>query len=129
MTMESKKACVLGSRCLLIDPRMIVFLVIMLVNLEVRFVPILLQKSYGDVSDERMESELRMQRIEVALLQPSAIQSCAPRPPKYFCYSICQMRTKSLKSLMSALATRRPMAVFDQLIGSAAIVPDEVARQ
>jgi len=50
--------------------------------------PIVLQKSYGDASDETMESELRMQRIEVALLQPSAFQSCAPRPPKYFCNSI-----------------------------------------
>ena len=46
---------------------------------------ILLQKSYGDASDETMESELRMQRIEVALLQPLAIQSCAPRPQKCFC--------------------------------------------
>ena len=60
-----------------------------LVPLNVRFLPILLHKSYGDISDETMESELRMQGIEVALLQPSAIQSCAPRPPKYFCNSIC----------------------------------------
>src|SRR4030095_8927062 len=53
----------------------------------------MLQKSDVDASDETMESELRMQRIEVALLQPSAIQSCAPRPPKYFCNSICQIQT------------------------------------
>ena len=57
-------------------------------NAMVCYWQILLQKSHGDASDETMESELRMQRIEVALLQPSAIQSCAPRPPKYFCNNI-----------------------------------------
>src|SRR5262249_33206663 len=72
-------------------------------RLNVAFWQILLQKSYGHAFDETMESELRVQRIEVALLQPSAIQSCAPRPPKHFCNSICTLRTNSIPHGMSVV--------------------------
>ena len=42
-----------------------------------------------------MESESRVQRIEVALLHPSANQCCALSAAKCFCNSICQELTST----------------------------------
>ena len=70
---------------------------------------IVLQNSWEDIFGATIESETRMQRIEVALRHSATNQCCAIESAKYFCNTICQERTWMLLprfELQAGLAQR-----------------------